>query len=89
MRVVPGVLDFGRKEFWSMAKEGLFRIVCPCNCGRAITVEFHPPQEKPLHLIQSLEKSEIKILANLIWQRVVEARGLEGAIQFLHERADA
>lgn len=73
-----------------MDKNPLFQIVCPCKCGRAIGVEFKPTKtnEKFLTHIDDLSDQDIKNLANLIWQRVVEAHGLEGAIQFLHNQAD-
>jgi hypothetical protein len=74
-----------------MDKNPLFHIFCPCKCGRAIGVEFKPTKtnEKFIAHIDDLSEEDIENLGNLIWKRVVEARGLEGAIQFLHDQADS
>lgn len=74
-----------------MAKGALFHIVCPCKCGRVFAAEFQPIRinEKYIPRVQQLGDREIRNLGNVIWQRVVDARGLEGAIEFLHERSEA
>ena len=53
--------------------------------------EFQPIQinEKYIPRVQQLGDREIQNLGNVIWQHVVDARGLEGAIEFLHERSEA
>ncbi len=68
-----------------MLEEILFYIICPCNCGRAIELKI---EDIPAH---SHEKAaqEIPEIGIRIWQGLVDAKGLEGAIQFLHERAEA
>ncbi len=54
-------------------EEMLFYIVCPCNCGRAVP------------LTCTSYSGYISELANQVWQRVVSEKGLESAIEFIHE----
>lgn len=74
-----------------MDDNALFHITCPCKCGRLMAIEFHPTKENEKYLprVQKLDNQGIENLGNMIWQRVVDARGLEGAIQFLHHRSEA
>ncbi len=73
-----------------MKENTLFHITCPCKCGRVLAVEFHATKknEKFIPHIKKLDEQGIENLGNIIWQRVVNARGLEGAIQFLHQRSE-
>jgi len=57
-------------------EEVLLYIICPCNCGRAIP------------LICASSSGDISELANQIWQKITSEKGLEGAIEFLHESID-
>jgi hypothetical protein len=52
-----------------------------------MAVEFHLTKENEKYIprVQKLDDEGIENLGNMIWQRVVNARGLEGAIQFLHK----
>ena len=54
-------------------EEMLLYIICPCNCGRAIP------------LMSTSCPGDITEFANQVWQRTVSEKGLEGAIEFLHE----
>ena len=53
-----------------------FYIVCPCNCGRAVPLVCTPCS------------GDISELANQVWQRTISEKGLEGAIEFIHEMID-
>ncbi len=57
-------------------KESLLDIICPCNCGRSVP------------LMRTSCSGDISELANQVWQRSVSEKGLEGAIEFLHEMVD-
>ena len=59
-----------------MTNEADFYIICPCNCGRALPIEYSP------------FANDIPEFGNKIWQHLVHERGLEGAIQYLHEKVD-
>ncbi len=59
-----------------MTNTAHFYIVCPCNCGRALPIEYSP------------FANDIPEFGNKIWQHLVHERGLEGAIQYLHEKAE-
>ncbi len=58
------------------SEEMLLYIICPCNCGRAIP------------LISTSYSGDISELANQVWQKITSVKGLEGAIEFLHESID-
>ncbi len=57
-------------------EETLHYIVCSCNCGRAVP------------FMCTSVTGEISELANQVWQRTVSEKGLEGAIEFIHEMID-
>ncbi len=57
-------------------EEMLFYIVCPCNCGRAVP------------FMCTSCSGDISELANQIWKKTTNAKGLEGTIEFLHESID-
>ena len=57
-------------------EEMLLYIICPCNCGRAVP------------LMSTSCSGDISELANQVRQRLLSEKGLEGAIEFLHERVD-
>ena len=54
-------------------EEMLLYIICPCNCGRAVP------------LLRTSYSGDISELANQIWRQLASEKGLEGAIEFLHE----
>ena len=51
-------------------------IACPCNCGHAVPS------------ICTSCPDDISELANQVWQQLVSEKGLESAIEFLHEKVD-
>ncbi len=57
-------------------EEVLLYIICPCNCGRAVP------------LMSTSCSVDISELANQVWQKIISEKGLEGAIEFLHEMID-
>jgi hypothetical protein len=69
----------GKEKFTGDKKGILFYIDCPCNCGRAIRMVL--PSAKPV------EDYNIPKIGNKFWQRLVNEKGLEEAIEFLHENA--
>ena len=61
-----------------------FYIFCPCDCGRAMEIKFEGiPAQRREEFADIISETRKKI-----WCRLVDACGLEGAIEFLHERAD-
>ena len=56
-------------------EEMLIYVVCPCKCGRDIAYKG----------TSSGDKSE---LAKQAWLRLACERGLEGAIEYLHKKAE-
>ena len=82
----PDSCVYGEKgEFEPMSEEILFYIICPCNCGRAIELKI---EDFPAHSHEKVVQG-IPETGNRIWQCLVDAKGLEGAIQFLHERTES
>ncbi len=59
-----------------MANEAFFYIVCPCNCGRALPIEYSP------------FANDVPEFGNKIWQHLAHEKGLEGAIEYLHEKVE-
>jgi len=70
------IMNNENNETSEPTEEVLLYIVCPCNCGRAIP------------LICTSYSGDISELANQVWQQLTNEKGLEGAIEFLHENID-
>ena len=62
-----------------MGLEVLLYLECPCNCGRVVKIDVMP-EPGAEEFVRDIEK-----VGNKIWQTLVNEKGLEGAIQFLHE----
>jgi hypothetical protein len=59
----------------------LIYIGCPCGCERDLEVQIVPCEES------EPRKDEVPEIGNAIWQQLVDDKGLEGAIEFLHHNA--
>ncbi len=73
---VMTIMNNENNEASEPTKEWFLYIICPCNCGRAI----------PLRCTSY--SGDISELANQIWKKITNAKGLEGTIEFLHESID-
>ena len=57
------------------AESTLIYIGCPCGCDKYLEIQLF-----------SLEDTEdIPEVGNSIWQQLVDDKGLEGAVEFLHK----
>lgn len=70
------LIQQGKELLKPMAEEAFFFIICPCNCGRALPIEYSP------------FANDIPEFGNKIWQYLVDDKGLEGAVQYLHETVE-
>ena len=70
------IINNENNEASEPTEEMLLYIVCPCNCGRAVP------------FMCTSCSGDISELANQVWQRFVSEKGLEGAIEFLHNMVD-
>ncbi len=67
-----------REEASGPAGENAFLyIVCPCNCGRALAVEY------------TSHSGDVSEFGNKIWRQLACENGLEGAIEYLHENTES
>ena len=61
----------------SADKNTFLYIVCPCNCGRILAVEC------------TSHSGDVSELGNKIWWQLACEKGLEGAIEYLHENTES
>ena len=64
------------------AQEMVIYIGCPCKCGRDLEVQLIPLEDDNEHVADDIGE-----IGNNVWQQLVDDKGLEGAIEFLHHNA--
>ncbi len=59
----------------------LIYIGCPCGCGKDLEIQIFPLEDT-----ENMAE-DIPEVGNSIWQQLVDDKGLEGAVEFLHKIA--
>ena len=52
---------------------------CPCGCGKDLEIQIFPLEDT-----ENMAE-DIPEVGNSIWQQLVDDKGLEGAVEFLHK----
>lgn len=72
----------GRNKMMERAEDTLIYIGCPCGCGKDLEIQLFPLEEDNEYIAEDIPE-----VGNNIWQQLVDDKGLEGAIEFLHNNA--
>ena len=61
------------------AEGTLIYIGCPCRCGKDLEIQLFPLEDSE-HMADDIPE-----VGNNIWQQLVDDKGMEGAVEFLHK----